>query len=55
MFRQLKLAAALVGAAALLTTGCGATADRAEPGASAPADEPLAGLRFMVPNTPGSG
>ena len=55
MFRRLKLGAALVAAAALLTTGCGATADRAEPGASAPADEPLTGLRFMVPNTPGSG
>jgi putative tricarboxylic transport membrane protein len=55
MFRRLKLGAALVAAAALLTTGCGATADRAEPGASAPANEPLTGLRFMVPNTPGSG
>jgi putative tricarboxylic transport membrane protein len=55
MFRRLKLGAALVAAAALLTTGCGATADRAEPGASAPAGEPITGLRFMVPNTPGSG
>jgi putative tricarboxylic transport membrane protein len=55
MIRRLKLGAALVAAAALLTTGCGATADRAEPGASAPADQPLTGLRFMVPNAPGSG
>jgi putative tricarboxylic transport membrane protein len=46
---------AVVAAAALLTAGCGATADRAEPGSSAPADEALSGLRFMVPNTPGSG
>jgi len=55
MFKRLKLGAALVATAALLTTGCGATADRAEPGSSAAADEPLTGLRFMVPNTPGSG
>ena len=55
MFRRFKLGAAVIAAAALLTTGCGATADRAEPGSSAPADEPLTGLRFMVPNTPGSG
>ena len=41
-------------ATALLVTGCGATAERAEPG-SAASDEPLAGLRFMVPNTAGSG
>src|SRR5688572_7868355 len=55
MFGRLKLGAALVAAAVIVTTGCGATADRAEPGASAPADEPLTGLRFMVPSTPGSG
>jgi putative tricarboxylic transport membrane protein len=55
MFKRLKLGAAIVAAAALLTTGCGATAERAEPGSSAAADEPLSGLRFMVPNTPGSG
>ena len=55
MFRRLKLGAALAAAAALLTTGCGATADQAEPGGSAAGDEPVAGLRFMVPNTAGSG
>jgi putative tricarboxylic transport membrane protein len=55
MFKRLKLGAALVATAVLLTTGCGATAKRAEPGSSAPANEPIAGLRFMVPNTAGSG
>ena len=55
MFRRLKLGVAVVAAAALLTTGCGATAKRAEPGSSAPANEPITGLRFMVPNTAGSG
>jgi putative tricarboxylic transport membrane protein len=54
MFKQLRLGATLVAATALLVTGCGATAERAEPG-SAASDEPLAGLRFMVPNTAGSG
>src|SRR5215212_5249775 len=55
MVRRLKLGAALVATAVLLTSGCGATAKRAEPGSSAPANEPIAGLRFMVPNTAGSG
>jgi putative tricarboxylic transport membrane protein len=54
MFKQLRLGATLVAATALLVTGCGATADQAEPG-SAASDEPLSGLRFMVPNTAGSG
>lgn len=54
MFKQLRLGATLVAATALLVTGCGATADRAEPG-SATSDEALSGLRFMVPNTAGSG
>ena len=55
MFRRAKISAALVTAVALLAGGCGATADRAEPGGSAAADQPLTGVRFMVPNTAGSG
>ncbi len=56
MFRKLRLGAALTAATVVLVTGCGATADRgAEPGGAAASDEPLTGLRFMVPNTPGSG
>ena len=55
MFTRLKLGAAVVAAAALFASGCGATANRGEPGGSAPADEPISGLRFMVPNTAGSG
>ena len=56
MFTRLKLGAAVVAAAALFASGCGATASRTEPGAgSAPANEPISGLRFMVPNTAGSG
>ena len=54
MFKQLRLGATLVAATALLVTGCGATAERAEPGSEASAG-PLTGLRFMVPNTAGSG
>jgi putative tricarboxylic transport membrane protein len=56
MFRRAHAGAALVAAAMLLVSGCGATADRAEPGASASGqNQPITGLRFMVPNTPGSG
>ena len=56
MFRKLRLGAALTAATVVLVTGCGATADRgAEPGGAAASDEPLTGLRFMVPNTAGSG
>jgi putative tricarboxylic transport membrane protein len=55
MFKQLRLGATLVAATALLVTGCGATADKAEPGGAAASAEPLTGLRFMVPNTPGGG
>ncbi len=57
VLRRLRLGAALAAAAALLVTGCGATADKAEPGTSAGpgSSEPLSGLRFMVPNTAGSG
>jgi putative tricarboxylic transport membrane protein len=54
MFKELRLSVALAAATALLLTGCGATADKAEPG-SAASNEPLSGLQFMVPNTAGSG
>src|SRR3954451_12644796 len=40
----------------MVLSGCGATANRAEPGSgSAGGDQPLAGVRFMVPNTAGGG
>jgi putative tricarboxylic transport membrane protein len=54
---NLKVGAALAAAGALLVTaGCGATADRAEPGAEGSANGgPLTGVRFMVPNTAGGG
>ena len=56
MFDRFKLTAAWLAASALLAAGCGATADRTEPGGSAPAQSgPITGLRFMVPNTAGSG
>ncbi len=56
MLKRIKLSAALVAASALLLSGCGATADRTEPGSSEPAASgPITGLRFMVPNTAGSG
>ncbi len=53
---KLKLGAAVIAAGALLVSGCGATANRAQPGSSASGgDQPISGLRFMVPNTPGGG
>ena len=56
MLKRIKMSAALVAASALLVSGCGATADRPEPGSSEPAASgPITGLRFMVPNTAGSG
>ena len=56
MFTRSRWGVAASAAAVLIFSGCGATADRAEPGASASGqDQPITGLRFMVPNTPGSG
>ena len=55
MFTRLRVAASALAAAVLLTSGCGATANRTEPGASGAAGGPLTGVRFMVPNTPGGG
>src|SRR4051794_5854588 len=52
---RLKLGATLVAAGALLVTaGCGATAKQSDTG-SAASGEPITGVRFMVPNTPGGG
>lgn len=55
MIRRLQVASAAFAASALLLSGCGATADKAEPGASGAGNAPLSGVRFMVPNTPGGG
>jgi putative tricarboxylic transport membrane protein len=55
MVRKLRFGAALAAATALLVAGCGAAADEAQPGPSAARTEPLSGLRFLVPNTPGGG
>jgi putative tricarboxylic transport membrane protein len=58
MFRRLPRAAAVLAVSALLLTGCGVTANKAEPGASSSGNgqaEAISGLRFMVPNTPGGG
>ena len=56
MFNRFRVTAAVLAASAMLVAGCGATADRTEPGGSAPAASgPITGLRFMVPNTAGSG
>jgi len=55
MFRRLKLTAALLASTALLVTGCGATATEGDSGGSAGSGQPLTGVRFMVPNTPGGG
>ncbi len=56
MFKNLRLGFGMLAAGALLLSGCGATAQKEEvagPGGSA--SQPVAGLRFMVPNTAGSG
>ncbi|HYP46628.1 MAG TPA: tripartite tricarboxylate transporter substrate binding protein [Propionibacteriaceae bacterium] len=57
MFPEMKIGVGLLAAASLLLSGCGATAKQAEPGGAAAGGEarPIAGLRFMVPNTAGSG
>ncbi|SEP80534.1 Bug family tripartite tricarboxylate transporter substrate binding protein [Microlunatus flavus] len=52
--KKLRFAAA-IGAAALLITGCGATAKQSESGGGGSDGQPLSGTRFMVPNTPGGG
>src|SRR5215217_7934595 len=58
MFTRSRWGMASLAAAVLVFSGCGATADRAEPGAqggSASEQQAITGLRFMVPNTPGGG
>src|ERR687898_3148817 len=58
MFTRSRWGIAALAAAVLAFSGCGATADRAEPGAEggeATQQQAITGLRFMVPNTPGSG
>ena len=55
MFRNLKLAVGMLAAGALLLTGCGATAKQDSGGGGADSSQPISGLRFMVPNTAGSG
>src|SRR5215208_4877997 len=58
MFTRSRWGMAALAAAVLVISGCGATADRAEPGAqggSASEQQAITGLRFMVPNTPGGG
>jgi putative tricarboxylic transport membrane protein len=58
MFTRSRWGMAALAAAVLVFSGCGATADRAEPGAAsgeATSQQAITGLQFMVPNTPGSG
>lgn len=56
MFSRGRFSLGLLAAGALLVSGCGATADQGEAGQSAgAAAQPISGLRFMVPNTAGSG
>ncbi|MBA3530154.1 MAG: tripartite tricarboxylate transporter substrate binding protein [Propionibacteriaceae bacterium] len=57
MFRKLKTTIAVLAAIPLLLSGCGATAKQNETGGAADGGsaQPVAGLRFMVPNTAGSG
>ena len=55
MFKNVKLGIGLLAAGTILLSGCGATANN-EPGAAgSEASGPVTGLRFMVPNTAGSG
>ncbi|WP_077488339.1 Bug family tripartite tricarboxylate transporter substrate binding protein [Sinomonas mesophila] len=53
-FKALRLAAAAVGLA-LAATGCGVTGGGGGGGTTTTADQPLTGLRIMVPNTAGGG
>lgn len=55
MFTALRFGAATAATAALLLAGCGATADKTEPGGAGASAQALSGVRFMVPNTPGGG
>jgi putative tricarboxylic transport membrane protein len=54
MFKHFRIGIGMMAAAALLLSGCGATANQ-DTGGSADSSQPISGLRFMVPNTAGSG
>jgi putative tricarboxylic transport membrane protein len=54
MFRNFRLGIGMLAAGALLLSGCGATANQ-DTGGGADSSQPISGLRFMVPNTAGSG
>jgi putative tricarboxylic transport membrane protein len=54
MFRNLRLGIGMLAAGALLLSGCGATANQ-DTGGGTDSSQPISGLRFMVPNTAGSG
>src|SRR6187200_5293 len=55
MFRNFRLGIGMLAAGALILSGCGATADKDTGGGADSSDQPISGLRFMVPNTAGSG
>ncbi|MER7896145.1 tripartite tricarboxylate transporter substrate binding protein [Streptomyces sp. NPDC096046] len=53
--RRAALVGALAAASMIAVSACGATADKEESGSGGGGSKPVTGLRFMVPNTPGSG
>jgi putative tricarboxylic transport membrane protein len=55
MFTRRTFAAGLAATSLLLVTGCGATANKSGSDGPAGSGQPLTGVRFMVPNTPGGG
>jgi len=55
MFKNFKLGIGVLAAGALLVSGCGATASKDSGSAGTDSSQPLSGVRFMVPNTAGSG
>ena len=55
MFKHLRLGIGMLAAGALILSGCGATANQDTGGGADSSDQPISGLRFMVPNTAGSG
>jgi putative tricarboxylic transport membrane protein len=54
MFTKFRFGVGLLAAGTILLSGCGATAKQ-DPGGSVDSSQPITGLRFMVPNTAGSG
>jgi putative tricarboxylic transport membrane protein len=55
MYTRRTFAAGVLAASLALFTGCGATAAKSGSGAPDASGQPLSGVRFMVPNTPGGG